>query len=233
MNALFQDLRYALRQMRSKPGFAFTAVLTLALGIAANVTIFSAMNAIILRPLPVPHPEQIAVLAGQQKEAPIGIYFLSYTELLDLRKQADVFSDLFAYELTLGGMSADNKADHFVGSYVTGNYFSGLGLKPVLGRLFLPGEGEHVGAAPEIVLGYSYWQKRFGGSPNVLGREVLVDGKPATIIGVTPKEFRGRGSELVDGPRRPAVDCDGPIEAGRFDCRSAEFGRRNHVAPCQ
>jgi len=136
------------------------------------------------------------VLAAQQKDALMGVYFLSYTELLDLRKQADAFSDLFAYEATLGGMSADNRADHFVGSYVSGNYFSGLGLKPALGRLFLPGEGEQVGAAPEIVLGYSYWQKRFGGSPNVLGKQVLVDGKPATIIGVTPQEFRGTSFAL-------------------------------------
>src|SRR5215469_4204895 len=110
MNALFQDLRHALRRMRSKPGFALTAVLTLALGIAANVTIFSAVNGIILRPLPVPHSEQITVLAAQQKDALMGVYFLSYTELLDLRKQADAFSDLFAYEATLGGMSADNRA---------------------------------------------------------------------------------------------------------------------------
>jgi len=196
MKALFQDLRYALRQMRSKPGFAFTVVLTLALGIAANVTIFSVVNGMILRPLPVPHPDEIAVLAGEQKDAPLGVYFLSYAELLDLRKQSDVFSDLFAYENTLGGMSADNKADHFVGSYVTGNYFSALGLKPALGRLFLPGEGEQVGAATEIVLGYSYWQKRFGANSNVLGKQVLVDGKPATIIGVTPKEFRGTAFAL-------------------------------------
>jgi len=196
MNALFQDLRYALRQMRSKPGFAITAVVTLALGIAANVTIFSAVNGMILRPLPVPRSDEIAVLAAQQKEALLGVYFLSYPELVDLRKQGDAFSHLFAYEVTLGGMSADNKADHFVGSYVTGNYFSGLGLKPALGRLFLPGEGEHVGAAPEIVLGYSYWQKRFGANPNVLGKQVLVDGKPATIIGVTPREFRGTSFAL-------------------------------------
>jgi len=191
MNALIQDLRFALRQLRNKPGFAFTAVLTLALGIAANVTIFSVVNGFILRPLPVPHPEQIAVLAAQQEDAPIGVYFLSYSELLDFRKQADTFSDLFAYENTLGGMSADNKAEHFLASYVTGNYFSALHLKPALGRLFLPGEGEHVGAAPDIVLGYSYWQQAFGGSSSVIGKQVLVDGKPATIIGVAPKEFRG------------------------------------------
>ena len=128
MSGLIQDLRFALRQLRNKPGFAFTAVLTLALGIAANVTIFSAVNGLILRPLPVPHAEQIAVLAAQQQGAPLGVYFLSYPELLDLRKQANVFSDLFASQVALGGMSADNKADDFVGSYVTGNYFSGLAV---------------------------------------------------------------------------------------------------------
>jgi len=196
MNGLLQDLRYALRQLRSKPGFAFTAVLTLALGIAANVTIFSAVNGFILRPLPVPHPEQITVLAEQQQGAPLGVYFLSYSELVDLRKQTDTFSDLFAYENTLAGMGADNKADHFVGSYVSGNYFSALGLKPALGRLFLPGEGENPGSESQIVLGYSYWQKRFGGGSSVIGKQVLVDGKPATIIGVAPKEFHGTSFAL-------------------------------------
>jgi predicted permease len=196
MNRLLQDLRYAFRQLRSKPGFALTAVLTLALGLAANVVIFGAVNGVILRPLPVPHAEQIAVIAGQQQGAPLGVYFLSYPELLDLRKQADVFSDLFAYEVTLGGMSADNKADHFVGSYVSGNFFSGLGVQPALGRLFSAGEGEHTGSEAELVLGYSYWQKRFGGSSGVIGKQVLVDGKPATVIGVAPKAFRGTSFAL-------------------------------------
>jgi hypothetical protein len=130
MSGLLQDLRYALRQLRKSPGFSFAAVLTLGLGIAVNVNIFSAVNGLILRPLPVPHPQQIAVLAEQQQGAPLGVYFLSYPELLDLREQAHTFSDLFAYENTLAGMSADNIADHFVGSYVSGNYFSGLGVKP-------------------------------------------------------------------------------------------------------
>ena len=196
MTGLIQDLRFALRQLRSKPGFASTAVLTLGLGIAVNVTIFSAVNGLILRPLPVPHAEQIAVIAGQTQGAPLGVYFLSYSELLDLRKQADTFSDLFVYENTLAGMSADNKADHFVGSYVSGNYFSALGLKPALGRLFLPGEGEDPGSESQIVLGYSYWQKRFAGSSNAIGKHVLVDGKPATIIGVAPKEFHGTSFAL-------------------------------------
>jgi len=228
MTALSQDLRYALRQLRDKPGFAFTAVLTLALGIAANVAIFSAVNGIILRPLPVPHAEQIAVLAAQQQGAPLGVYFLSYPDLLDFRKQADTFSDLFASEVALGGMSADNKADHFVGSYVSGNYFSGLGVKPALGRLFLPGEGEHVGSEELIVLGYSYWQKRFAASSQVIGKQVLVDGKPVTIIGVTSKEFRGTSFALnMDAylPMSMAAANDPSLWTSRDDRQWIVMGR--------
>ena len=196
MTGLMQNVRYALRQLRNKPGFTFAAVLTLAVGIAVNVTIFSAVNGLILRPLPVPHAEQIAVIADEEHGASLGVYFLSYPELLDLRKQADTFSDFFAYENNLGGMSADNKADHFISQNVSGNYFSALGVKPALGRLFVPGEGEHAGSEAETVLGYSYWQKRFGGSPDVIGKQVLVDGKPATIIGVAQEKFRGTSFAL-------------------------------------
>ena len=228
MIGLLQDIGYALRQLRNQPGFAFTSVLTLALGIAANVTIFSAVNGLILRPLPVPHPEQIAVLAAQQQGAPIGVYFLSYPELLDLRKQADVFSDLFASQVALGGMSADNKADHFVGSYVSGDYFSGLDVRPALGRLFLPGEGEHAGAEAQIVLGYAYWQKRFAGSSNVIGKQVLVDGKSATILGVTPKEFRGTSFALnMDAylPMSMAAPDDPNMWTSRNDRQWMVMGR--------
>jgi predicted permease len=199
MISLF-DLRYALRQLRKSPGFTTVAIATLALGVGANVMIFSVVNGIILRPLPVPQPKQIVVLASQQKGVPLGVYFLSYSELVDFRKQSDAFSDLFAYEIGLEGMSADNKADHFLAGYVTGNYFSGLGLRPELGRLFLPGEGEKPGFEASVVIGYAYWQKRFAGSSDVIGKQVLVNGKPATIIGVTPKQFRGTSFALdMDG----------------------------------
>ena len=234
MSGLIQDLRFALRQLRNKPGVAFTAVLTLALGIAANVTIFSAVNGLILRPLPVPHAEQIAVLAAQQQGAPLGVYFLSYPELLDLRKQANVFSDLFASQVALGGMSADNEADDFVGSYVTGNYFSGLAVKPALGRLFLPGEGEHAGSEVQIILGYSYWQKRFAGSSNVIGKQVLVDGKPATIIGVAPEEFHGTSFALdMDAylPMSMAAPDDPYMWTSRDDRQWMVMGRLKPGVP--
>src|SRR6185437_3419039 len=228
MHSLIQSIRHALRQLRKKPGFAFTAVLTLAVGIAANVTIFSAVNGLILRPLPVPHAEQLTVIAAQTPGAPLGVYFLSYPELLDLRKQADTFSDVFAHENNLAGMSADNKADHFVGEDVTGNYFSALGVKPALGRLFVPGEGEHAGSAAEIVLGYSYWQKRFGGSSSVIGKQVLVNGKPATVIGVAQQEFRGTSFALnIDAylPMSMAAADDPSLWTSRDDRQWVVMGR--------
>jgi len=222
------DLRYALRQLRKSPGFTTVAIATLALGIGANVTIFSVVNGIILRPLPVPQPKQIVVLASQQKGVPLGVYFLSYPELTDFRKEADVFSDLFAYEIGLEGMSADNKADHFLAGHVTGNYFSGLGLKPELGRLFLPGEGEQPGSEAPVVIGYSYWQKRFAGSSDVIGKQVLVNGKPATIIGVAPKQFHGTAFALdMDGylPLSTSAIGDPAMWTARNDRRWITLGR--------
>jgi predicted permease len=228
MAGLFQDIRYAVRQMRNKPGFALTAVITLTLGIGANVAIFSIVNGIILRPLPVPQPRQITVLAAQQQGSSMGIFSLSYPELVDFRKQADTYSDLFAYAVDLEGMSADNRADHFLASFVTGNYFSALGLKPALGRLFLPGEGEKSGSEALAVIGYSYWQRRFGGNSNVIGKQVLLNGKPATIIGVTPKGFRGTAFALdLDGylPLSMAAASDPDLWTSRTDRRWNTLGR--------
>jgi macrolide transport system ATP-binding/permease protein len=228
MNSLIQDLGYGVRQLRKKPGFTLTAVLTLTLGIGANVTIFSIVNGIILRSLPVPQPQQITVLAAQQQGAPLGVNYLSYPELVDFRKQADTFSDLFAYGVDLQGMSADNRADHFLASHVTGNYFSALGLKPALGRLFLPGEGEQPGSEAAVVIGYTYWQKRFAGNSNVVGKQVLVNGKPATIIGVTPKEFHGTAFALnLDGylPFSLAASTDPEMWTSRTDRRWMVLGR--------
>ena len=228
MAGLLQDLRYALRQLRKKPGFTLTAVVTLALGIGANVTIFSIVNGIILRPLPVPHPDEITVLAAQQQGAPVGVYFFSYPELVDFRKQVDTYSDLFAYGVDLQGLSADNRADHFLASHVTGNYFSALGLKPALGRLFLAGEGETKGSPAVVVIGYSYWQKRFVGNSNVIGKQVLVNGKPATIIGVTPKGFHGTAFALdLDGylTFSMAAPADPDMWTSRTDRRWTVMGR--------
>ena len=191
MATLWQDVRYAFRMLAKSPMLTVIVVLTLALGIGANTAIFGLVNGILLRPLPVKSPEQLMVLAGQVKGDTLGIFTLSYPQLVDLRHQADAFSDVFASQTNFGGLSYAGKANQFVYGYVTGNYFSGLGVQPALGRLFLPTEGEEGGKDPYIVLGYDFWKKQFGGDAGVVGKQALIDGQQATIIGVAPKGFQG------------------------------------------
>ena len=191
MDSLFHDLRYAFRSLRRAPGFAIIAIITLGLGIAVNTTVFSVINGILLRPLPVPHPEQITVL-GLQQNGDSTFQSFSYPDYQDItRDTSGVFSDVFGYNVTLSALNADNRGDHCIFSRVTGNYFSALGVKPAVGRLILPTEGQTPGADPIVVLGYNFWKKRFGGDPSVVGKHVLVDGHAATIVGVTEKSFHG------------------------------------------
>ena len=191
MAMLWQDARYALRMLAKSPMLTLIVLLTLALGIGANTAIFGIVNGVLLRPLPVKSPEQIVVLAGKLEGDTLGIFRLSYRQLVDFRKQSDAFSDLFACQDDLGGLNFGGKTNEFLYSRVTGNYFSSLGVKPALGRLFLPTEGEAGGKDPYVVLGYSFWQKRFGGDPGIVGKQALIDGREATIIGVAQKGFQG------------------------------------------
>jgi predicted permease len=192
MGTLLQDLRFAFRQLGRAPSFAVTAVLTLALGIGANTAIFSLVNSLLLRPLPVPNAQQIVTLAPRENNGPLQQAF-SWPEYKEIRAQSQQsFGDVFAYALSLDGFATQgHQPQRILTSYVSGNFFDGLGLKPAVGRLFLPSEGEVIGHDPIIVLGYDYWQEKFNGDPNVIGRPVTVDGHPLTIIGVAPKGFRG------------------------------------------
>jgi predicted permease len=199
MKGFLQDLRHALRLLVKSPGFTLVAVLTLALGTGANTTVFSLINGILLRPMPVAHPEQIVVLAARQEGSP-GFQSFSYPDYQDIRSQTDAFSDILAYRVSLVGLSVDGKGEHCVVSRVTGNYFTTLGIQPALGRFILPSEGQTPGADPIFVLGYAYWQKRFGGDKSVIGKQVDIDGHPVTIVGVAPKGFAGMYSFLnMDG----------------------------------
>jgi putative ABC transport system permease protein len=190
MSGFWRDLRYAARTLANSPGFTIIAIVTLGLGMAVNTTVFSVINGMLLRPLPVPHAEQITVLAMQQAGTP-GVQKFSYPDYQDIRSQTDSFSDVFGYRATLGALAVDGKGDHCLLSRVTGNYFSALGIQPALGRLILPTEGQTPGADSIVVLGYSYWQKRFGGEHDVIGKQVEINGHPATIVGVAPKGFHG------------------------------------------
>jgi predicted permease len=191
MNTLKNDVLYGVRMLRKSPAFTIVAVLTLALGIGANTTIFSLVNWLILRPLPVSHPEQISVLAYQQRHGNTQNQF-SVPDYRVIRNQTStVFSDLSAYQIGIDGFSTGGRAERLMTYYVTGNFFRMLGMQPVAGRLFVPEEGENVDSDPVIVLGYPYWQKRFGGRPDIVGQKVSLNGKPFTVIGVAPKDFYG------------------------------------------
>ena len=221
MATLWQDARYALRMLAKSPMLTVIVVLTLALGIGANTAIFGIVNGLLLRPLPVRSPEQIMVLAGKLEGDTLGIFTLSYPQLVDFRQQGDTFSDVFASRIDLGGLSFGGKANQFVYCYVTGNYFSTLGVQPALGRLFLPSEGEVGRKDPFIVLGYSYWQKRFGGDPSVVGKQALVNGQEATIIGVAPKGFQGTNF---------ALDFDGYVPLNMMSEEDAAWNDRKSAA---
>ena len=215
MGGLWQDLSFGFRTLRKSPGFTATAVLTLALGMAANTTIFSIVNAVLLRPLPIYQPGQVVKLATEQGGDPLGGRF-SYPEFLDFQAQSKSFADLFFYELTLAGMATEEKAEQFTVNYVSPNFFQALGIKPALGRLLLPSEGTKAGADPVIVLSYGYWQKRFGGDPAVVGKQVLIDGTPITVVGVAPKGFFGLYT---------VIECQGymPVSMAELDRDNVKF----------
>jgi predicted permease len=195
MGSILQDLKYGFRQLRRSPGLAAVAILTLALGIGATTAIFGVINGWLLKPLPVPHPGQITVMTEEQS----GSLFTQFSlpDFRDYQKQRGPFADIFAYATDLVGLSADRRTDQLLIEYVTGNYFSTLGLKPYLGRLILPAEGQTPGADPVIVLGYDYWKSRFDGDRGIVGKTVKVDGNSVTVVGVTPPDFHGTFS-LVD-----------------------------------
>jgi len=172
------------------PGFTVITVLTLALGIGANTAIFSDVNTLTVRPLPVADPKQLVALTAQQAGSQLLVGF-SYPDFLDYRKQTEALSDMLAYDVYLVGLSADHRTDRSIVSYVTGNYFTMLGVKPSLGRLILPNEGQSPAADPVLVLGYMYWKSRFGADPEVIGKEVVINGHPVTIVGVASRDFHG------------------------------------------
>ena len=198
MESLLQDLRFALRQLGRAPSFAITAVLTLALGIGANTAIFSLVNSLLLKPLPVPDAQQIMTLVPRENNGPLQ-QVMSWPEYKQIRAQSTrSFSDVFAYTLGLDGLAVQGQQpQRIVTSYVSGNFFEGLGLKPAAGRLFLRSEGEVLGHDPYIVLSYDYWQQKFNGDSGVVGKPVTVDGHPLTIIGVAPKGFHGMQGFIV------------------------------------
>src|ERR1700742_2798483 len=166
MQSFLQDIRYSLRMLRKSPGFTFIAILTLALGIGANTAIFSLANVFLFRPLPVKDADRLVAI-GVQTSPTSEPDQASYLDFLDY-KQAPVFTDMTAFVLDLVGIGSEGRADRTIVAEVPSNFFTMLGVKPFIGRVILPGEGDQPRTGNVIVLGYSYWQKRFGGDPGVV-----------------------------------------------------------------
>jgi predicted permease len=174
---LKRDVAFASRNLRRNPGFAATAILTLALAIGANTAVFSVVNALLVQPLPYRAPAQLVSTWGW-----------STGELLALRSRLRSFSDVAGYSVTSANLDDPRGVSRVAGSDVSANFFSLLGSRPLLGRTFQPGEDRR-GNTDVVVLSEGFWRSRYGGDPRVIGRRVLMDGVPHTVVGVMPASF--------------------------------------------
>jgi predicted permease len=197
---LTEDLRYAFRTIRLNPGFACVAVLSLALGIGANTAIFSLIDAIMLRTLPVEDPASLVLLtdptaSGVSVGSQDGVRSLvSFEEYRELRDRTSAFSGLFAAESNLSRVyvrTGDGPVEEVLGKLVTGNYFQVLGVQPAIGRVFTEAEDKSPGSAPLAVMGYDYWKRRYALDASVVGRTIQVNRNALTIVGVAPPGFHG------------------------------------------
>ncbi|MGA3325749.1 MAG: ABC transporter permease [Terriglobia bacterium] len=216
---LVQDLRFGLRMLRKNPGFTAIAVLTLALGIGANTAIFSSIDAVMLRPLPVPHPQELVVFkwdarqwphtesfygysgcpikaSGLKEPAAEGCSF-SYPMFEQMQAEKDTFAAVFAFVPASNlGVSIAGNPSFADGELVSGDFFPALGVRAAWGRV-LGVSDEGATTPPAVVLSYSYWKRQFGGSPSAVGKSIVVNGIPFTIVGITPPAFLGLDPGIV------------------------------------
>lgn len=191
------DLRYAWRLWLRSPALLVVAILTIALGIGANTAIFSLVNAVLLKPLPVRDPGQLTLLSSRIASEGFSNSF-SYPMYLDLQARNDVFDGILARSGWGVDLSGDQGAEHVYGEIVSGNYFQVLGAQAAAGRLLTPEDDKVRGGHPVAVITYSLWQRRFGGNPAAIGSQILANGRSLQVIGVTNKEFFG--AELAQRP---------------------------------
>src|ERR1700677_749279 len=190
MGALWQDVRYALRVLLKSPGFTAAAILTLALAIGANSTIFSWINSTLLNPIPgvTRTADLVTMTEGGTARAPIPFSYLDY---MDLRNGSRSFSGMIAYHIRPMNLTGNGKPERVWGTLASANYFDVLNIHPILGRGFLPVEDQKPGGAPVVVISYRLWQIRFSGNTSVIGKTLRIDQHPFTIIGVAPAVFQG------------------------------------------
>jgi putative ABC transport system permease protein len=183
MNTLFQDVKYGLRILLKHPLVTAIAVITLALGIGANTAIFSVVNAVLLNPLPYKQPDRLVAL--WENVPGHGRWRTSPANFFDWKKQNTVFEDVVAFGASTLTLTGDGEPEQLVGCRVSSGYFAVVGVDPMLGRAFLPEEHER-GKGQVVILGYNFWQRRFGGDRNIINRSITLDGASYTVVGVMP-----------------------------------------------
>ena len=185
---MLQDLRYGLRVLAKSPAFTLVAALSLALGIGANTAIFSLVNVILLKPIPVQEPDRLASVFMLDQRNP-GNLPLSHLNYKDLRDQNQVFTGMAAFTFAQMNWSTGNDSEQVPAQVVSGNYFSLLGVTPHLGRGFLPDEDRT--PTPVAVLSHGFWQRSLGSDPAIVGKTLTFNRTPFTIVGVAPRAFTG------------------------------------------
>ena len=206
LSGIWFDLRYAVRQLRRAPGFALTAIVTLAVAIAANAIVFSILNALVLKPLDVPGARSLYMV--QQRGVPMN----SYPDYLDLRQRNRSFEDIALYNFDSAALDTSGEPQQAWIFEATGNYFSMLGVQPYLGRFFQPTDEHGLDPVPYIVLSYDFWRTRFHSDPATVGRTVQLNRHTYTILGVAPPKFRG--TELLFTPDLWIPMVNSPIIEG-------------------
>jgi putative ABC transport system permease protein len=190
LERLRQDVRFGARMLRKNPGLTIVAVLTLALGIGANTAIFSALEGVVLAPLPFRQPDRLVVVWQKNiTHKYVALTLISLPDFQDWQRSARSFEQLAAVRWQGYDLTSPGTQEHLDGSSVSSNFFSTLGVKPALGRGFSPQEGQH-GGAPVVILGDRLWRSRFGGSPKALGKSLILDGVDYTVVGILPPGFR-------------------------------------------
>jgi predicted permease len=187
----FRDARYAVRQMMKAPAFALTAIVTIALGVGANSTIFTWMNSTLFSPIPGAHAKGTLITFRQNDDLNI-----SYPDYVDLRDHSRSFSGLIAWDTNRVDLTGTEKPVQMWVALTSANYFDALGVRPLMGRFFAPQEGQKEGGAPVVVLGYRTWQLLFSGDPAIVGRTINLNQHPYTVIGVAPALFEGAATGL-------------------------------------
>jgi predicted permease len=205
MDPLLRDIRYAFRTMAKQPGFAAIVIMCVALGIGVNSTIFSVVDAMIIRPLPFRSPEELVILVRTRPADGLEREGLSYPEVRDFKERAQAFVDLAGESGRPLTLSDGEEPERLFGSLVTANLFPMLGVEPVLGRQFRS-EEDRAGAPRVVMLSHGLWQRRYASDPAVLGRAITIDGNPHTVIGVMPPAFRFPEITQLWVPQAPILD---------------------------